>query len=67
MASHIVMEEGGEKYQPRRVNLAQGEQRTPEYLKVNPQGRVPALGLEDGSGLSENTAILPYLGKRFGL
>jgi glutathione S-transferase len=67
MAAHIVLEESGEKYQPRKVDLAGGEQRTEAYLKINPQGRVPALGLDDGTPLAENTAILPYLGKRFGL
>ena len=67
MASHIVLEESGETYEPRRVDLANGEQRTEAYLKINPQGRVPVLGLDDGTPLSENTAILPYLGKRFGL
>ena len=67
MAAHIVLEESGEKYQPKKVDLAGGEQRTEGYLKINPQGRVPALGLDDGTPLAENTAILPYLGKRFGL
>src|SRR5215218_4482709 len=67
MASHIVLEESGEKYEPRRMDLAKGEQRTPEYLKMNPQGRVPLLQLDNGEPLAENTAILPYLGKRFGL
>ena len=67
MASHIVLEESGEKYEPRKVDLAGGEQRTEAYLKINPLGRVPVLGLEDGTPLTENTAILPYLGKRFGL
>jgi glutathione S-transferase len=67
MAAHIVLEESGEKYEPRKVDLAAGEQRTDAYLKLNPQGRVPVLGLDDGSPLAENTAILPYLGKRFGL
>src|SRR5256885_14075403 len=67
MAAHIVLEESGEKYQPQKVDLAGGEQRTEAYLKINPQGRVPALRLDDGEPLSENTAILPYLGKRFGL
>jgi glutathione S-transferase len=67
MASHIVLEESGEKYEPRKVDLAGGEQRTPEYQKINPHGRVPALKLDDGEYISENTAILPYLGKRFKL
>ena len=67
MAAHIVLEESGEKYEPRKVDLAGGEQRTEAYLKLNPQGRVPVLGLDDGAPLAENTAILPYLGKRFGL
>ncbi|MGZ5822113.1 MAG: glutathione S-transferase family protein [Croceibacterium sp.] len=67
MAAHIVLEESGEKYEPRRMDLAKGEQRTPEYLKMNPQGRVPLLQLDNGDPLAENTAILPYLGKRFTL
>ena len=67
MAAHIALEESGEKYQPQKVDLANGEQRTEAYLKINPQGRVPVLRLDDGEPLSENTAILPYLGKRFGL
>jgi glutathione S-transferase len=66
MASHIVLE-SGEKYEPRKVDLAGGEQRTEAYLKMNPLGRVPVLGLDDGTPLTENTAILPYLGKRFDL
>ena len=66
-AAHIVLEEGGEKYEGKRVDLAGGEQRTEAYLKINPQGRVPALRLDNGEPLAENTAILPYLGKRFGL
>src|SRR5665213_3563024 len=65
MASHIVLEESGEKYEPKRMDLAKGEQRSEEYLKMNPQGRVPLLKLDDGTPLAENTAILPYLGKRF--
>jgi glutathione S-transferase len=67
MASHIVLEESGEKYEAKKVDLAAGEQRTEAYLKLNPLGRVPVLGLDDGAPLTENTAILPYLGKRFGL
>ena len=49
MASHIVLEESGENYEPLRVDLAKGEQRSEDYLKINPQGRVPVLRLDDGS------------------
>jgi glutathione S-transferase len=67
MAAHIVLEETGEKYEKKKVDLAGGEQRTDAYLKINPQGRVPVLRLDNNEPLAENTAILPYLGKRFGL
>ena len=67
MAAHIVLEETGERYEARRVDLAKGEQRTEAYLKIHPLGRVPALVLDGGEPLTENTAILPYLGKRFGM
>lgn len=67
LAAHIALEEGGQPYEAKAVNLAAGEQRTDAYLKVHPQGRVPALALDDGVVITENTAILPYLGKRFGL
>src|ERR1043165_1974050 len=49
MASHIVLEESGEKYEPKKVDLAGGEQRTEAYLKINPLGRVPALRLDNGA------------------
>jgi len=67
MAPHIVLEEGGEKYEPKRMDLSKGEQKTAEYMKIHPLGRVPALKLDDGTPITENTAILPFLGKRFGL
>ena len=67
LAAHIVLEEGGEKYETQRLDLSKGEQRTEAYLKIHPQGRVPALRLDGGEAITENTAILPYLGKRFGL
>ncbi len=67
MAAHIALEESGEKYEPKRMDLSKGEQKSADYMKIHPLGRVPALRLDDGSPLTENTAILPYLGKRFGL
>jgi len=65
MASHIGLEESGAAYETKLVALPKGEQRTPEYLAINPRGKVPALKLEDGSVLTENTAILTYVAKRF--
>jgi glutathione S-transferase len=67
LAAHIALEEAGEKYEARRMDLTKGEQRTPEYLKVHPVGRVPAMLLGNGEPLTENTAILPYIGKRYGM
>jgi glutathione S-transferase len=67
MAAHIVLEESGEEYEAKKVDLAGGEQRTEASLKINPLGRLPALLLDNGEPLAENTAILPFLGKRFDL
>jgi glutathione S-transferase len=67
LAPHIVLNEGGQPFELRRVNLADGEQRTDAYKKIHPQGRVPALILDDGHVITENTAILPHLGRKFGL
>ncbi len=67
LGAHIMLEESGEPYDPLPVNLPKGEHRTPEYLKINPLGRVPVLRLDNGEPLTENTAIMSYLGKRFGM
>src|SRR5262244_4617501 len=47
------------------VDLAKGEQREPEFLAVNPAGRVPVL-VDDGVTLTESQAILAYLGDNSG-
>jgi glutathione S-transferase len=65
MASHIALEEAGAPYEAKAVALAKGEQKTPEFLKLNPRGKVPALRLDDGSVLTENVGILTYIAKRF--
>jgi glutathione S-transferase len=67
LAAHIALEEAGESYQARRVDLSKGEQRSDDYLKIHPLGRVPALLLGNGEPLTENTAILPYIGKRYAM
>jgi glutathione S-transferase len=64
LASHIGLEETGVPYELKPVMLAKGQQRTPEYLKINPRGKVPAF-IVDGKTIVENTAILTYLARRF--
>jgi len=60
LASHIALEEIGVPFEARRVDLAKGEQTSPEFLKVNPQGRVPAL-IVDGETVTELPALLTYI------
>ncbi|HEX8569641.1 MAG TPA: glutathione S-transferase [Caulobacteraceae bacterium] len=63
-APHIVLEEIGEPFEPVKLNLREGDQRKPEFLALNPKGRVPALVTERGV-LTENPAILAYLAHAF--
>jgi glutathione S-transferase len=42
-------------------DIMKGETRTPEFLALNPNGRIPVLQLEDGTALAESDAILFYL------
>jgi glutathione S-transferase len=60
MASHIALEEAGAAYDAVRLDLRAGDQRKPEYLAVNPKGRVPALVTDRGI-LTENPAILAFV------
>ncbi|OGA47042.1 MAG: hypothetical protein A3F74_18955 [Betaproteobacteria bacterium RIFCSPLOWO2_12_FULL_62_58] len=64
MASHIGLEETGAPYEEKPTLLAKQEQKTEAYLKINPRGKVPALSV-DGKVITENTAILTYLARRF--
>ena len=59
-ASHIALEEVGLPYDTVKLNLAEGDQRKPEYLALNPRGRVPTL-VVDGHVLTENVGIMTYL------
>ncbi len=64
LASHIGLEETGAPYELKPILLTKGQQRTADYLKINPRGKVPALSV-DGKILVENTGILTYLARRF--
>ena len=59
LASHIVIEETGIPYETARLNLAEGDQRKPEYLRLNPRGRVPTC-VVDGKVITENVGIIAY-------
>jgi glutathione S-transferase len=64
LASHIALEEAGASYESVRLNFADSDQRKPEYLKVNPKGRVPALATDRGI-LTETPAILAFVAQSF--
>jgi GST-like protein len=49
-----------------RIDIRNGEQRTPEYLAINPNGKVPCL-VVDGTPIFEGLAIHLWLGERFGV
>ena len=63
-ASHLGLEESGAKFDSQALVFAKNEQKTPEYLKINPRGRVPALMIDEGA-IVENTAILDYVAARY--
>lgn len=51
----------GLPYRWHEVDIMQGETRTPEFLALNPNGKVPVLRIDDHTGLAESNAILCYL------
>src|SRR3546814_15505808 len=58
--AHWMLEEVGRPYEIRVLDLKKGENQTPEYLAVNPMGKVPAL-LHGGVAVTEASAICCYL------
>lgn len=64
LASHIALEDVGAAYTAARVDFSRSEQRSPEYLAINPKGRVPALVTDDGI-LTETPAILAFIAQSF--
>ncbi|MBN9604312.1 MAG: glutathione S-transferase family protein [Afipia felis] len=64
LASHIALEEAGVQYNAHRVDMKANQQNSPEYLAINPKGRVPALVTDQGV-LTETPAILAYIAQTF--
>jgi GST-like protein len=67
----IALEEMGLAYEIVPVNILRGEQEQPEFLRISPNGRIPALvdWTTDGAQIKlfESGAILQYLGRKTGL
>ncbi len=63
---HWALEELGAPYEKVRLDLAAGDHKKPEYLALNPNGKVPLL-VAEGEPIFESLAILLYLGERFGV
>jgi glutathione S-transferase len=64
LASHIALAETGAAYEAVRMDLKAGDQKKPDYLAINPKGRVPALVTDKGV-LTENPAILNWIAESF--
>jgi len=64
LASHIALEEVGARYETARIDFATNQQRSPDFLAINPKGRVPALVTERGI-LTETPAILAFIAQSF--
>ncbi len=66
----IAMEETGEAYNLKLLNLSNQDQKKPAFLKINPNGRIPAIVDHDVKGepvrVFESGAILLYLAEKFG-
>ncbi|MEO1480799.1 MAG: glutathione S-transferase N-terminal domain-containing protein [Myxococcota bacterium] len=63
----IALEEMGLDYTIEWINIGSGEQHEPEYLKISPNGKIPAIFDHDaGISLMESGAILQYLAEKTG-
>jgi glutathione S-transferase len=59
-----TLQELGADFEPIRVNLLAGEQRHPEFLKINPAGKIPVL-VDGDLVLTESVAIVLYLAEKY--
>src|SRR5438552_2541084 len=64
LASHITLAEAGAEYVTERVDFKTNQQNSPEYLAINPKGRVPTLVTDRGI-LTETPAMLAFIAQSF--
>ncbi len=64
----VTLEELGAAYEVHAIDLMKGEQKTPEYLAINPNGRIPAIVDADADNLTifESGALMIYLAEKYG-
>src|SRR5262245_11658480 len=60
----LALEHKGIPYEAKRLTFDPDQTKTPEFLKINPRGRVPAI-VDDGYALSVSNAIVEYLDERY--
>ncbi|GAC1510753.1 MAG: glutathione S-transferase family protein [Bradyrhizobium sp.] len=64
LASHITLQEAGAGYRAERIDFKANQQNSPEYLAINPKGRVPSLVTDHGI-LTETPAVLAFIAQSF--
>jgi glutathione S-transferase len=64
LASHIALQEAGAMYTTERLDFKSNQQNSPEYLAINPKGRVPSLVTDRGI-LTETPAMLAFIAQSF--
>jgi glutathione S-transferase len=64
LASHIALQEAGAAYTAERIDFKSNQQNSPEYLAINPKGRVPSL-VTDRGVLTETPAMLGFIAQSF--
>lgn len=64
LAPYVTLTEAGAAFETRPLNFRKHQQRTPEYLRLNPKHKVPLL-IVDGKPLTESTAIQMWIARTF--
>jgi glutathione S-transferase len=64
LASHIALAEAGAAYTTEKIDFKTNQQNSPDYLKINPKGRVPTL-VTDRGNLTETPAMLAFIAQSF--
>jgi len=64
-AAEAALAEAGAEREFREISLQRDEQRSPEFLAINPAGKIPALQLPEGEVITESLAMLLVIAERY--